>query len=80
MRALVKQKPKSRAEVFFESDWLDWMDPETGAPLNADPYKYGLCENATSSDPADYAITSQTVEDEDGNPVTTYTAVQTGGF
>ena len=76
MKALVKQKPKSKAEVFFESDWLEWMDPSTGYPLNADPYKYGLCEDAYSDDPADYEITAETGTDADGNTVTTYTAVQ----
>lgn len=76
MKALVKQKPRSKAEVFFESDWLDWMNPDTGFPLNADPYKYGLCEDAYSDDPADYEITSETTMDMDGNEITTYTAVQ----
>lgn len=74
MKALIKQKPASKAEVFFETSWLDWMDSETGAPLNSDPYGYGLCMDARSDDPADYVLTSHTETDEDGNEVVTYTA------
>lgn len=62
MKALIKQKPKSKAEVFYHSDWLDWMDENTGYPLNTFPYKYGLCEDAVSDDPNDYVITSEIID------------------
>lgn len=80
MKALIKQRPTSKAEVFFASDWLGWMDPETGAPLNSDPYCYGLAEDAPSDDPMDYDIVAHTATDEDGNAVTTYTATIKAGW
>ena len=80
MKALIKQKPASKAEVFFEDSWLEWMDPDTGAPLNSDPYKYGLCLDAQSDDPDDYVLTKHVETDEDGNEVVTYTAEMKPGW
>ena len=74
MKALIKQTPKRKAEVFFETDWLDWMDPDTGAPLNQDPYGYALAEDAPSEDPMDYDVERHEGVDEYGDPVVTYTA------
>ena len=74
MKALIKQRPTSQAEVFYESDWLDWMNPETGAPLNTEPYGYGLCQDAQSGDPADYMLTKHVSTDEYGDEVVTLTA------
>lgn len=62
MKALIKQKPTSQKEIFYESDWLEWMDNETGYPLNTFPYKYGLCEDAISDNPDDYDITVEIID------------------
>lgn len=69
MKALIKQKPASQKEIFYESDWMEWMDPNTGYPLNTYPYKYGLCEDAVSDDPDDYTITYEVI-----NGIKYYTA------
>lgn len=74
MKALIKQTPRSKAEVFFEDQWLDWMDPETGAPLNSEPYGYGLCQDAQSDDPEDYILTKHISTDEYGDEIVTLTA------
>lgn len=62
MKALIKNKPTAKAEVFKQSDWLDWMDSDTGYPLNTFPYKYGLCEDAISDNPDDYDITIEIID------------------
>ena len=62
MKALIKQKPASQKEIFYESDWLEFMDKETGYPLNTYPYKYGLCEDAISNNPDDYDITMKKID------------------
>lgn len=80
MKALVKQKPRSKAEVFYEDAWLEWMDPDTGAPLNSDPYKYGLCLDAQSDDPDDYVLTKHVDVDEYGDEIITYTAEMKPGW
>jgi len=69
MKALIKQKPASQKEIFYESDWLEWMDQNTGYPLNTYPYKYGLCDDAISDKPDDYNITVEKI-----NGVKYYTA------
>lgn len=80
MKALIKQRPTRQAEVFFASDWLDWMDHETGAPLNSDPYGYALAEDAPSDDPSDYEIERHEGVDEYGDPIVTYTATIKAGW
>ena len=74
MKALIKQKPAGAKEVFFETDWLPWMDQQTGAPLNSEPYGYGLCEDAQSDSPDDYVLTKHTSTNEYGDEVVTLTA------
>jgi len=54
MKALIN---KSTGEVFRQSDWLAWMDSDTGYPLNTVLYGYGLCTDAQSDDANDYTIT-----------------------
>ena len=80
MKALIKQDPPRQAEVFFEDQWLDWMDAETGAPLNQDPYRYGLAMDAPSDDPMDYDIERHEGVDQYGDPVVTYTATIKDGW
>lgn len=74
MKALIKQRPASQAEVFYEDSWLPWMDQQTGAPLNSEPYGYGLCEDAQSDNPDDYTLTKHTSVDEYGDEIITLTA------
>lgn len=74
MKALIKQKPASQKEVFYQSDWLPWMNSETGYPLNTMPYGYGLCEDAKSDNPDDYTLTKHTSTDEYGDKTITLTA------
>lgn len=62
MKALIKQKPASQKEVFYQDSWLEFMDLNTGYPLNTYPYKYGLCEDAVSNNPDDYVITSKKIK------------------
>ena len=62
MKALIKQKPNSQKEVFYQDSWLEFMDPNTGYPLNTYPYKYGLCEDVISDNPDDYVITSKKIK------------------
>lgn len=82
MKALIKQTPERQKEIFYETDWLYWMDPKTGHPLNTYPYCYGLCEDALSDDPDDYVIEEHRPErkgDEDEAEIT-YTATLKRGW
>lgn len=71
MKALIN---KHTGEVFRQSDWLVWMDADTGYPLNHEPYGYALCEDAQSDDASDYTFTKHTSTDEYGDKIITYTA------
>lgn len=85
MRALIRKSPDTPTKPFqdeiYLAPWLDWIDPNTGAPLTDENYGYALCEdfNPTFTEdhpeltPDDFAIQEHTedVPSEDGEGTTT---------
>ena len=73
MKALVNQRT---GEVYWEDGWLPWINRATGLPLTLKSRGYAYCEEATSENAADYAVSEVREEDEDGYTVVRLVAVQ----
>lgn len=79
MKVLVRKMPfvKKEQEEVYPSPWLDWVDPETGAPLTDENYGYALCDvpagafAPTEDDPSGipsvdrFEVTEEWVEEDD---------------
>lgn len=79
MKVLVRKSPfvKKDQEEVYPEPWLDWVDPETGAPLTDENYGYALCEipdgavAPTEDDPSGipgidrFTVTEEWVEEPD---------------
>ena len=73
MKALISQRV---GEVYWEADWLPWIDRSTGLPMSLKSRGYAFCGDATSDDPMAYDISEVREEDDDGNAVVRLVAVQ----
>lgn len=72
-------------EVYVESEWVHWIDKETGKPLTDENYGYALCVDCPEGvelDVKDFEVTEhvEEVEDEFGEKVQvkSWTAVHVG--
>lgn len=73
MKALVNQRT---GEVYWENDWLPWINRTTGLPLALRSRGYAYCAEATSESAADYIVSEVREEDDDGYEVVRLVAVQ----
>lgn len=67
MKALIRKNPdtptKPAQDEVYLQPWLDWINPETGAPLTDENYGYALCEDVPEGvelSPEDFTVTEHT--------------------